>query len=117
MAIIILTQRRLRYAEHVELGKPVAIGRRHGRRQHLDVSLLPGPALVYRWPVMARRPGWAAHRLQIARHVPVLEALVVRPTENGTVPYSVIVALAQDRTASITRETLHVVHEIFGSHH
>jgi len=114
---IILTQCRLRYAEHVELGKPVTIGRRHGWRQHLNVSLLPRPALVYRRPVMACRPGWAAHRLQIARHVSVLETLVVRPTENGTVPYSVIVAFAQDRAARITRETLHVVHEIFGSHH
>jgi hypothetical protein len=47
----------------------------------------------------------------------VLEALVVRSAENGAVPYSVIVAFAQDRAARITRETLHVVHEIFGSHH
>lgn len=114
---ILLTQCRLRYPEHVELGEPVAIGRRHRRRQQLDVPLLPRPALVRRRPVVAGRPWRAAHRLQIARHVPVLEPLVVRPAENGAVPHAVIVAFAQDRAASVTRETLHVVHEVLGPHH
>lgn len=113
----ILTQCRLRYPEHVELREPVAIGRRHGRRQQLDVPLLPGPTLVRRWPVVAGRPGGTAHGLQIARHVPVLEPLVVRAAENRTVPHPVIVALAQDRTARVTRKTLHVVHEVLGPHH
>lgn len=117
MVIGILTQCRLRYPEHVELGDPVAIGRRHGRRQQLDVLLLPWPALVRRRPVVAGRPGRAAHRLQIARHVPVPEPLVVQPTENGAVPHSVIVTPAQDSAARVTRETLHVVHEVLGPHH
>lgn len=47
----------------------------------------------------------------------MLEPLVVRAAENRTVPHPVIVALAQDRTARVTRKTLHVVHEVLGPHH
>lgn len=80
------------------------------------VPFLPGPALVRGRPVVAGRPGGAAHRFQFA-HVPVLEPLVVGPAEHGAVPDPVIVALAQRRAARVTRETLDVVHEVFGSHH
>lgn len=136
------TQRGLRYAERVELGQPVALGRRrrrrHGRQPAADaVPLLPRPALVSRRPVLVvlmmmlvlvlvlmvlvtDHPGRAAHgRFQVAAaaRVPVLEPLVVGPAEHGPVPDAVVVALAQHRAARVTRETLDVVHELLGPHH
>lgn len=125
------TQRGLRYAERVELGQPVALGRRHGRHPAADaVPLLPRPAFVRRRPVLlvlvlvlvpvTGHPGRAAHgRFQVAAaaRVPVLEPLVVGTAEHGPVPDAVVVALAQHRAARVTRETLHVIHELLGPHH
>lgn len=113
-----LTQRGLRYPQQVELGQPVAFGYRHGRRQLDAVSFLPGPTLVRGRPVVAGRPGRAAHGLQVASpaHFPVLEPLVVRSTEYGTVPDAEIVAFAQHCAARVAREALDVVDKVLGPH-